>query len=536
MVRRSFTVHDIAEILVHWQAGRSLRQIAHSLGMDRNTVRKYVVLAISLGYQRGSPRLSQQEWSTVLQQQAPRVVDPNSRSLVFVEIARFHAEIASGLAHNHASTLWQRLRQEHGLQASRRSFYRYLEVYFPEHSQQTQPTVRRDDPPAGQEAQVDFGYLGLWPDHVSGKKRKLWAFCMVLSYSRHMFICVVPRIDQQTWIQAHVAAFTFFGGTPAALLIDNLKPGVLRADLYDPQLNRGYAELAAYYGVLVDPCRANHPKDKPRVERLMPYLRDSFFAGRLFSSLEEMNQAGEQWCLSVAGERLHGSTGQRPLDLFQRLEAPALRPLPAQPFEAVTWTQAKVARDCHVQVARALYSVPYRYVGKTLAVRISAYTVEFFLDQTLVKTHLRVPNGRRQTDWQDYPADKARFFQRPPDWCRLQAQALGPAVTQVVEELLSRHALHYLRQCQGIIALAEKYGPEHLDAACRVAFAFGDPAYRTVRNILQKGLEGQVPLPLPQGSSAPSTPAYLHGPEQLFASEPTAPAKVPLSERKEHHA
>ena len=304
MVRRSFTVRDIAEILVHWQAGRSLRQIAHSLGVDRNTVRKYVVLAISLGYQQASPRLSQQEWSVILQQQAAPFADPASRSLVFVEIARYHEEIAAGLAHNHATTIWQRLRDERGLQASRRSFYRYLEAHFPEHGKQAQLTVRRDDPPAGQEAQVDFGYLGVWSDPISGKKRKLWAFCMVLSYSRHMFISVVSRIDQQAWIQAHVAAFTFFGGTPATLLIDNLKPGVLRPDLYDPQLNRGYAELAAHYGVLVDPCRVNHPKDKPRVERLIPYLRDSFFAGRLFSSVEEMSQAGEKWCLSVAGERV----------------------------------------------------------------------------------------------------------------------------------------------------------------------------------------------------------------------------------------
>ena len=541
MVRRSFTVRDIAEILVHWQAGRSFRQIAHSLGVDRNTVRKYVALAISLGYQPGAARLSLQEWSIVLQQHAAQLVDPASHSLVFVEIARYHTEIAVGLERNHASTLWQRLRDEQGLQASRRSFYRYLEAHFPEHSGQARPTVLRDDPPPGREAQVDFGYLGLWPDPASGKARKLWAFCMVLSYSRHMFITVVPRIDQQTWIQAHVAAFAFFDGTPATLLIDNLKPGVLRPDLYDPQLNRGYAELASYYALLIDPCRVHHPKDKPRVERLMPYLRDSFFAGRTFSSLEEMNQAGEQWCLSVAGGRLHGSTRQRPLDLFQRLEAPTLRPLPVQPFEAVTWTQAKVARDCHVQVARTLYSVPYRYIGKTLAVRIAAHTIELYLDQTLVKTHLRASDGRRQTDWEDYPADKARFFQRPPDWCRLQAQTLGPAVTQVVEELLSRHALHYLRQCQGIIGLAEKYGAQRLDAACRVALAFSDPAYRTIRNLLQKGLEGQAPLPLPS-SAAHNVSAYLHGPEQLFAvnlaaeGERSTPAFPQTPERKNSHA
>jgi hypothetical protein len=373
------------------------------------------------------------------------------------------------------------------------------------------------------------GYLGLWTDPLCGKARKLWVFSMVLSFSRHMFIYVVSRIDQQSWIEAHVAAFAFFGGVPALLVIDNLKPAVLRPDLYDPQLNRGYAELAAHYGLLIDPCRVRHPKDKPRVERPMSYIRDSFFAGRSFASVSEMNQAGEFWCLSVAGERIHGSTHQRPLERFQRLEAAALRPLPPHPFEAVTWTQAKVARDCHVQVARSLYSVPYRYVGRTLAVRIATRTVELYCDELLVKTHLRVAVGHRQTDWQDYPAHKARFFQRSPDWCREQARTMGPAVGQVVGELLTSHALHHLRQCQGIIGLAEKYGAARLDAACRVAIAFGDPAYRTVRNLLEKGLEGQAPLPLPNSSSAAEVAAFLHGPQRLFTAETNTP------ERKDSH-
>jgi hypothetical protein len=282
--------------------------------------------------------------------------------------------------------------------------------------------------------------------------------------------------------------------------------------------------------VLIDPCRANHPKDKPRVERLIPYVRDNFFAGRDFASLPQINEAAIKWCLSVAGERIHGTTRQQPLDLFQRVEAPTLRPLPPQPFEPVTWTQAKVARDCHVQVLGVLYSVPYQHIGATLAVRISPRTVELFRDQALVKTHMRLREGRRQTDWDDYPAEKALFFQRTPDWCRTRALALGAAVGEVVAELLARHALHYLRQCQGIIGLVDKYGPQRLDAACRVALAFGDPAYRTVRNLLEKGLEGQSPLPWTAGDADQSTGAFLHGPDQLFAP-PITP-----QERKPDHA
>ncbi len=528
MVRRSFAVRDIAEILIHWQAGRPLRQIARSLGVDRNTVRKYVALAVRLGYRPGQTSLSSQEWAGIVAQHAPELADPAERSVVFAQIGRYREAIVTGLQTNTVATVWQRLHDEQGLQASLRSFHRYVEHYLPDQLKRAQPTVLRDDPPPGHEAQIDYGYLGLWHDPELGKPRKLWAFSMVLSHSRHMFVYVVAKMDQEAWIRAHVAALAFFGGAPLLLVVDNLKSGVLHPDLYDPRINRGYAELAAYYGVIVDPCRVAHPKDKPRVERPMPYIRDSFFAGRTFASVLEINQAAEKWCLSVAGERIHGTTRQRPLDLFQRVEAPALRPLPPQPFEPITWTQGKVARDCHVQVGRVLYSVPYRHIGKTLAVRVSQRTIEFYLEHTLVKTHVRLRDGRRQTDWDDYPAEKARFFQRTPDWCRSQALTLGPAVAKVVEELLSRHALHYLRQCQGIIGLAEKYGSQRVDAACQVALAFDDPAYRTVRNLLEKGLEGQNPLPVTDGASK-AVRAYLHGPEELFATA------NPSVERKEYH-
>jgi transposase len=519
VARRSFAVRDISEILIHWQVGRPIREIARSLNVDRKTIRKYVSLASKLGYRPGETRLSAQEWSAVLHQHAPQLVDPTTRSAVFTEIARFHEAIVAGLADNHPSTVWQRLHDEQGLRPSLRSFRRYLDHYLPDHLGRPQPTVLRDDPPPGQEAQIDFGYLGTWHDPVSAKRLRLWAFAMILSFSRHMFVYVVAKMDQQAWLDAHVAAFAFFGGVPLLLVIDNLKPGVLRADLYDPQINRGYEEMARYYGTLIDPCRKGHPKDKPRIERPIPYLRDSFFAGRSFGSLKEINEAAEKWCLSVAGERIHGTTRQRPLALFRQVEATALHPLPAQPFELATWTQAKVAPDCHIQVKGQLYSVPYRYIGKTLAVRLSATTVECYLDQTLVKTHVRLKEGRRQTDWNDYPEEKARFYQRTPDWCRAKATTLGPHVAQAVENLLDQHALHYLRQAQGIIGLGERYGHGRLNAACQRALAFGDHSYPTIKTILQKGLDGQLALPLGTNISAIAG-AYLRGPEELFGSEP----------------
>ena len=155
MVRRSFAVRDIAEILIHWQANRPLRQVARSLGVDRNTVRKYVALAVGLGYRPGQTNLSLQEWAAIVAEHAPTLADPAKRSAVFGEIARYHEAILTGLQTNTVATVWQRLHDEEGLQASLRSFHRYVEHYLPDQLKRAQPTVLRDDPPPGQEAQID---------------------------------------------------------------------------------------------------------------------------------------------------------------------------------------------------------------------------------------------------------------------------------------------------------------------------------------------------------------------------------------------
>ena len=187
----------------------------------------------------------------------------------------------------------------------------------------------------------------------------------------------------------------------------------------------------------------------------------------------------------------------------------------------MSWTQGKVALDCHVQVARTLYSIPYRYqdrplIGQTLAVRLSPRTVEFYFDRDLVKTHVRPADGRRQTDWNDYPPEKAHFFRRTPDWCRTQASQLGPAIAQVIEHLLACHHLHFLRQCQGIIRLADKYGAQRLNAACQRALDFDDPTYKTIRNILRDGLEAGALPPADPPSPPAHAGAYLHGAAQLL--------------------
>jgi hypothetical protein len=335
---------------------------------------------------------------------------------------------------------------------------------------------------------------------------------MVLACSRHMFVRPVLRMDQSAWVAAHVAAFDFFSGCPRRVVPDNLKTGVARADLYDPKLNRAFAEMAEHYGVLIDPARAGKPKDKPRVERPMPYVRDSFWRGREWVSEAEMQSRALEWCTNVAGVRAHRSLdGAAPLAVFNAIEAEALIVLPHEPFELARWSRPKVAPDCHVKVAKALYSVPWRHIGARVDARESDRVVEVFVAGQLVKTHARVERGR-QTDYGDYPPEKVAFFMRTPTWCRHRAIEIGPHVAELVGGLLGDGLLHHLRAAQGVIGLADKHPHERVDAACARAIAVGDPGYRTVKGILAAGTEHDgVVVTL-----APSAAAHLHGPTTLF--------------------
>jgi transposase len=505
-------VIDVVEILQHWHAGRPKSVVASSVGVDPKTVRKYIGPAEEAGLAPGCPSLSRAEWAELVRGWFPELVDAQARSLTFPAIDAHRETIREMLASNTVATVWQRLRDESGLAVSATSFRRYVWSVFPDQVDPAKVTVLRPDVPAGEEAQVDYGFLGSWTDPVTGQTRRVWAFVMVLACSRHMFVRPVVRMDQLGWVVAHTEAFKFFGGVPRRLVSDNLKTGVIKPDLYDPKLNRAYAEMAEYYGTLIDPARALKPKDKPRVERQMPYVRDSMWRGRTWSGIGDMQSGSLRWCREVAGRRSHRSLeGVTPISVFDAVEAPALIGLPAEPFELAKWSSPKVGPDCHVKVGRALYSVPWRHIGVRVDARETDRVVEVYIGTVLVKTHVRIEKGR-QTDWADYPPEKVAFFMRTPVWCRKKAGDLGAHVGAVVADLLADGALHHLRAAQGIIGLADKHGPGRLDKACARAVTVGDPTYRTIKGILAAGTETDGDAP----AAVRAAPAHLHGPVSLF--------------------
>ena len=515
MARRQFDVIDIVEVLQHWHAGRPKSVVAASLGIDPKTVRKYVAPAEAAGLVPGGPALSRAEWAELVRGWFPELVDGRARSRLFSVIDAHRERIAEMLTTNTVTTVHQRMRDEHGLAVGISSFRRYVAGVFPDEANRERVTVLRPDIDPGEEAQIDYGFLGTWADPTAGRVRRVWAFVVVLACSRHMFVRPVFSMDARSWVAAHVAALAFFGGSPRRLVPDNLATGVDRPDIYDPKINRAYGELAAHYRCLVDPARSGKPKDKARVERPIPYVRDSMWRGREWADLEDMQAGALRWCIEVAGRRAHRSLdGAQPLAVFDAVEAPALIPLPAAPFELASWSRPKVGPDCHIRVGKALYSVPWRFIGREVDAREGERRVEVFVDGEVVKTWARVERGK-QTDWADFPPEKVAFFMRTPTWCRKRAAELGPSVLAVVEALFELNALHRLRSAQGVIRLAERYTRDRLAAACARALAVGDPSYRTVKGILAVGTEGEA---APE-SRPPSAPAHLHGPERLFGIE-----------------
>ncbi len=509
MAGRRFLVAEVVEALRLWHAGHSIRRLAKSVGMGRVRLREVIARVQEAGVVPGDRARFEAEWEELVLRLFPeRVVVRTGGS--WKRIETYHAEIVAGLETNTVTTVWQRLHDDRGLEVSVSSFRRYVRQRIrgvgPEDVK-----VPKDPMPAGRVAEVDYGRLGRWVDPLTGRGHIVEGFVMALGASRRLFVRPVLICDQEAWAQCHVAAFNFFGGAPQQVRLDNLKAGVVRPDIYDPALNQAYQELAAHYRVLLDPCRARRPTDKPQVERAMPYARDSFFKGRQFASLAEMQAAAERWCVEVADQRPHRRLPGTVGEVFFQVERAALLPLPPDPFEVAHWAKATVHPDCQVQVQRTRYSVPWRLIGRRLDVRVGERLVQVYDQGALVKTHLRKRGERRYLDPEDFPQQKVAFLLRTPLWCRRQAGELGSAVLQLVDELLAEPMpLTRLRQAQAVIRLAETHGAERLDLACRRALD-ADVSYRTVKGLLEN--------PFVVDESSPrlsSAGALLHGAAALL--------------------
>lgn len=485
---------DIRELLLQLRKHPSDRAVAHKLNMHRQTVKRYRTWAQDQGLLHNQPLPGLGELEKLVQATLPEKPPPQNTSTVepyrdqVQELRRQKVEMTA---------IYERLKERGftGSYSSVRRFVRTLEPQPP-----TEVFVRVETAP-GAQAQVDFGYAGQMLDPVTGALRKAWAFVMTLSFSRHQYVEFVFDQTVATWLLCHRHAFEFFGGVVEEVVLDNLKAAISRASFDDPLVQQSYRECAEHYGFLIAPCRPATPQHKGKVEQGgVHYVKRNFLGGRTPTSLPQANQDVRRWCLTTAGQRSHGTTKEPPLRRFQDVEQAQLKPLPRAPYDSAVWAEVTVAADGHIVFANSYYSVPLNQPkGTPLLVRGGAQQVVIYdRRHQWVTTHDRATRpGQRQTHPDHLPPAKVQGLLLDRQHCRAAAADIGPATSQIVNELLDDPVIDRLRTAGRLLKLRERYGDPRLEAACAKALQYDEPVYATVKRILAEGLEGSRPSAQP---------------------------------------
>lgn len=517
MGRRLIAMTEINAILYRWTRGNSRRDICRSLNIGRNTVRSLVELAQKHGLSVGdSDEKKILEVSHKIIK--ARVLEHARNRPVTEKLKAYHEEIREWLDMPYITVkqIWRLLREKTpSVQIGVTSLHRYVERHFqPKTVNATMvlPTV------PGEQAQVDFGYVGLMQDPVTGKNKKAQAFVMTLSHSRHRFVYFVFQQDTVTWVDCHRRAFEFFGGVTKTVLLDNLKAGVLKADLYDPTINRAYAECERHYGFAADPAKVRTPEHKGKVERSITIVKQQVIGGRKFKDINDANNYAWQWAQEEIANVVTRTTGETPRERFERDDKPALLALPEKPFECPVWSECQVGRDQHVTYLGSFYSIPERYVGQAVSVRATMTLVRFYHKNVHIKTHVSAARkGEWVTDILDLKESSQHYLKNTPELCLGKAKMIGPSTYRVVEEVLHKRTTSRLRKAQAILRLAEMYDSSRLEAACDRGLEFDTIEYQTLKNILEKELDKLMPENEIKRSVAElSNGAFLRDPSEFM--------------------
>lgn len=497
MAYREVSVIEIKEVLRLWLAGQSLREVTRLAGLDRKTVRRYVQAAQAAGLARdgGPEQLTDELLGAVVAVVRPE--RPRGTGASWEAIAEQREQIKAWLDQKLTLAKVHMLLERRGIVVPYRTLHRFAvaELGFG----RRQPTVRVADGEPGREVQVDFGRLGLVPDPASGRRRVAQGLIFTAAYSRHMFVYPTLRQTLDDVVAGFEAAWAFFGGVFPVVIPDNMKAIVDRADAVDPRLNDAFREYAQSRGFAVDPTRVRHPRDKPRVERCVPYARSNFFAGEDFRDIDDCRQRAVAWCAQVAGMRVHGTTRCRPAEVFASEERPLLLPVPETGFVVPSYSRPKVAPDRHVEIDRALYSVPGELIGQRILARADNTTVKLYWRGQLIKVHPVVEPGRRRTDPADLPTEQAAYAMRDLDALHRRAAVYGEHIAAYTAALLE-HPLPWtkMRQVYRLLGLVRRHGAEAVEHACQRALDAETVNVSLIDRMLTRGLDDQ-----PDGQATP---------------------------------
>ena len=495
MAFREVAVTEIREVLRAWLSGAGLRRVAEQAGVDRKTARRYVDAAVAAGLDRdaGVGQLTDELIGQVAQQVRP--ARPGGHGMAWEQLEACHQDIQ---AHVKAGLSVAKI----GILLERRGIvvpYRTLHRFSVERCGfgKTAATVRVADGEPGAECQLDFGYLGLLADPVTGQRRKVHALIFTACYSRHMFVWLTFSQTLTALIAGCEAAWEFFGRVFGVLIPDNASAIVADADAVNPRFTAGWLDYAQHCGFATDAARVRSPKDRPRVERAVQYVRGNFFAGEDFASLADAQGRAVAWCAGTAGMRIHGTIQARPAEVFAAREAAALLPRPAA-YDVPLFSTVKVHRDFHIEIGRSLYSAPEEYLGCRLDARADSALVKLYHRGQLVKTHPRAEPGRRVTDPADLPEHKSVYAMRDVASLAAAARRHGDSVGAYADRLLDTDLpWTKMRQVYRLLGLVRRYGPGPVGTACGRALDLDVVSVTKIASMLEKATENTPVQPPP---------------------------------------
>lgn len=483
------------DVVFRLRAAQSVRAIQRDTGVHRAIIRQLRELAQSRGWlSQGVPPPDEEEVARVL------AYDRSSPREISHPLDAFRNDIERWIGEGNSYVVIHQLVSERYM-VSEPTVRRYIQRTFPATKR---PTMIRPTTP-GEIMEVDFGYLGISYDGKERRNRKTYVFSARLRHSRKAYRERVFREDQASFFAGHIHAFEYFGGVAQKVVPDNLKAAILAASFEDPLVNRAYHDLARHYGFLICPCQPYSPRQKGGVESDIKYVKRNFWpvfreaqrrVGREVVDGDELTTELTRWSAEVANRRIVHGIGRSPEELFETEERSALTALPALRWDRLVCAQAKVQETWRVQFDKAFYSVPHRFIGKTVQILANSQVVRIFFDHEQIAMH-----HRAQRPW-DYvcaaehaPPNVAAFLATTDRAILARARIIAAPVGELVAEILARQGVDGLRPARALLALKSRYGGQRLADACRRALAYERAEYRCVKTILVNKLDLEDPQP-----------------------------------------
>lgn len=491
MAKERLSMRKIREILrLKFDCNFSNRKIARSCSVARSTVATYLSLAKTAGLQWPIPdNLSDTEIYNLVFKNRDKSV--NKRQMPSMEY--IHNELKKKSVT--LQLLWYEYKQNNpdGYQFS------YFCELYQKWAKKLDISLRQRHR-AGEKLFIDYaGQTVPIHDPETGKVTQAQIFIAILGASNYTFVEATLSQSLPHWIKSHIHAFEFFGGVPHILVPDNLKSGVTNPSRYEPDINPTYHDMALHYGTAVIPARSRKPRDKAKVENAVLVTERWILAAlrnHTFFSLAELNKAISQK-LTELNDRKFQKLDTTRREMFENIDKPALKPLPAAKYEYAEWKKARVNIDYHIEFERHYYSVPYQLRKEQVDIRFTDMTVEILFKNKRVASYPRsYKQGAFTTRREHMPKSHQKYLEWTPSRIIKWAASNGPKTAQLVMAIINSryHPEQGFRACLGVMRLGKRYSQERLENACARALAIRSYSYKSIDSILKKGLD-KVPLP-----------------------------------------